>query len=152
MIINCHDCTSTWWLKTLDLAGRNCCPLLDGMSQGTHGFIFAVAWMFSSPQGCRGSWWWWWWHEDGGGGGEGEKEREGGLCHNNYEKRKNPLDLHSTSVPFNMHKIVLLELHDYPVKTMHNVANDKTLAEKLHHLSTDLEPERGRNEIRTQAF
>lgn len=89
---------------------------------------------------------------NGGGGGEGEKEREGGLCHNNYEKRKNPLDLHSTSVPFNMHKIVLLELHDYPVKTMHNVANDKTSAEKLHHLSTDLEPERGRNEIRTQAF
>lgn len=47
-----------------------------------------------------------------------------------------------------MHKIVLFELHDYPVKTMHNVANDKTSAEKLHHLSTDLEPERGRNEIR----
>ena len=40
-----------------------------------------------------------------------------------------------------MHKIVLLELHNYPVKTIYSVANDKTLAEKLHYLSKNLEPE-----------
>ena len=42
---------------------------------------------------------------------------------------------------YNVHKIVLLELHNYPVKTIYSVANEKTLAEKLHYLSTDLEPE-----------
>lgn len=38
------------------------------------------------------------------------------------------------------------------MKTMYNVANDKTLAKKLNHLSTDSEPERGKDEIPTQAF
>lgn len=60
----------------MDLAGRSCCPLLDGMSQEHKISNVQLPECFHPFQGADGQDGGNDEHDDGGGGGEGEKEKK----------------------------------------------------------------------------
>lgn len=111
MIISCHDWTSIWCFKTLDLADRNYCPLLDGMSQEHLDFTVAVTLMLSCFKGCRWSWWWqwceWWW----GRRWRKRKREKEEIILSPMTLGENALDLYSTLVSYKIYSYKLSYLN-----------------------------------------